>query len=220
MSWFQHYFTQQSIDPSAYIKISGKIDQTLYTLFSAKWLFSANTFDFGTRILLKHCKKTVKPQERILDLWCWYGIIAYCLIDTHTTRYKKDSYPDTSLHLDACDSSPLAVEVTVANLKSYRDHGAVAGTTIVSDILSDPYFSHQTYSMIVTNPPFSAGKKIVQGCIKQSYDHLEVGWVLRVVVPTYKWAKSYISYTQEVFWIESVEVVTLEAGYRVWKATK
>jgi 16S rRNA (guanine1207-N2)-methyltransferase len=86
--------------------------------------------------------------------------------------------------------------------------------------LSDLYFLDKKYTTIITNPPFSAGKKVVQWCIQQAYDHLTDWGVVWIVVPTNKWAKSYINYTQEIFGSEKVKIIALEAGYRVWTATK
>lgn len=74
--------------------------------------------------------------------------------------------------------------------------------------------------MIISNPPFSAGKKVVQAFIRQSYDHLRPGGKLWLVVPTNKWAKSYIKINQEIFGADAITIVTIEAWYRVRYSTK
>ena len=80
--------------------------------------------------------------------------------------------PDIShLHIDACDSSPLAVDVTETNLKPYISKN-LTHHTLCSHLLSDNYFSDKKYTTIITNPPFSAGKAIVKEFIQSAYDHL------------------------------------------------
>ncbi len=55
-----------------------------------------------------------------------------------------------------------------------------------SDVLSDIYFSDKKYHIIITNPPFSAGKSAVRLFIEQSYEHLHDDGILWMVVPTNK----------------------------------
>jgi hypothetical protein len=45
-------------------------------------------------------------------------------------------------------------------------------------------------------------------------------WVLWMVVPTNKWAKSYVTITESIFWEKNVNIIALEAGYRVRTAIK
>jgi 16S rRNA G1207 methylase RsmC len=75
------------------------------------------------------------------------------------------------MHIDACDSSSLAVDVTETNLKQQPIKN-LTYHTVCSDLLSDTYFSDKKYNTIITNPPFSAGKAIVKEFIQSSYDHL------------------------------------------------
>ena len=217
MENFAHYFNQQSLNPSLYFLINGIIDKKNFSIASAKWLFSAKTFDLWTRILLKHFNISHKWDISFLDLWCWYGLISSFVSHQHSNK----KFPGVNkFHIDACDISPLAVDVTSHNLMNYKDSKFLSHNVICSDVLSDKYFLDKKYNIIVTNPPFSAGKKIVNLFIKESYDSLIDGWILRIVVPTNKWAKSYISYTEEIFWKENIKIIALEAWYRVWIATK
>ena len=187
-----------------------------YSLLSARWLFSATGFDLGTRILLKHFDLSSTWQASILDFGCGYWLISNFLAH----QYHQKKFPDLShLHIDACDSSPLAADVTQANFKNQSIKN-LTYNTICSDLLSDVYFFDKKYDVIVTNPPFSAGKSTVKEFIQSSYDHLVEWWVLWMVVPTNKWAKSYVTITGSIFWEYKVHIVALEAGYRVRTATK
>lgn len=116
--------------------------------------------------------------------------------------------------IDACDISPLACQVTEYNLASYK-HPKLQTTVKESDILADNYFVGKQYQSIITNPPFSAGKKVVKEVIKQGYDHLSPDGVMRIVIPTKKGAKSYLERCRTEFGPASVTIQALEAGYRV-----
>lgn len=216
MSTVSHYFNQPSIDPTHYFTLNGMIDKQRYSLLSAKWLFSATGFDLGTRILLKHFSFRHTDKVSILDFGCGYGLISSFLAH----QYNNKKFPDVShLHIDTCDSSPLAVDVTEMNLSQQKIKN-LTYYSVCSDLLSDNYFSDQKYHTIITNPPFSAGKSTVKEFIQSSYDHLVEWWVLWMVVPTNKWAKSYVTITESIFWKESVNIIALEAGYRVRIAIK
>ncbi len=194
----------------------GIIDKQSFALLSAKWLFSATGFDLGTRILLKYFVVHHTGQISILDFGCGYGLVANFLAH----QYTQKKFPDFShLHIDACDSSPLAVDVTQTNLQQQSIKN-LTYHTVCSHLLSDHYFSDKKYNVVITNPPFSAGKAIVKEFIQSSYDHLIEWWILRMVVPTNKWAKSYVTITESIFWKEKVNIIALEAGYRVRIATK
>ena len=211
-----HYFNQPSQDSSFYKIVRGVIDKQNFQLSSAKWLFSAEKFDLWTRILLKIFSLHHTWSVSLLDLWCGYGLISSFL----ASQYTKNIFSDLKeLSIDACDSSPLAVDVTAYNLSQYNTKW-FNYNVLNSDVLSDNYFSDKKYNTILTNPPFSAGKKTVTAFIEQSYSHLVEGWVLWMVVPTNKWAKSYVAITEEIFWKNNIRIVALEAGYRVRTATK
>ncbi len=105
---------------------------------------------------------------RVLDLGCGYGLVSAFL----ASQYNKGVFSSiTRLSLDACDSSPLAVDITKNNLQEYAGQH-IDYTITNSDILSDLYFADKQYDVIITNPPFSAGKKVVKQFLTQAYEHL------------------------------------------------
>ena len=217
----QHYFNQASQDPQSYFPIEWTVAWYKLKMQSASGIFSAQEFDKGTKLLLKHFKLSsnlllFSSSSRVLDLGCGYGLVSYFLISRYAS---KISALQRQLILDACDSSPLAIDVTTANI--HWLHSPHVTTHIqLSDILSDQYFLSKTYDYILTNPPFSAGKATVQQFLQQSYHHLNSWGQLRVVAPTQRWAKWYIETTKELFGPDNVVVVALEWWFRIRKATK
>lgn len=213
----QHYFNQPSQDPKYYFRINGFIDKTSLSLMSAKWLFSADYFDLGTRILLKYFKFWQEGDQKLLDLGSGYGLVSSFIF----SQYQWQKYPTVkNLHIDACDISPLAIDLTQHNLWALKEQKGFSYHVQSSDILSDTYFSDKFYTTIIVNPPFSVGKKAVKQFLKQAYDHLAPQGALRIVIPTKKWAKSYIDRCREEFGVSSITIQSLEAGYRVWTVEK
>lgn len=117
----------------------------------------------------------------ILDLGCGYGLVSL-RIATHYATYAK------KIKIDAVDSSPLAKDITEINLRAVQKSLTITLSyhVIVSDILDNTYFQEKRYHCIISNPPFSAGKKVVQQFISQSYQHLHTNGQLRLVAPTNK----------------------------------
>lgn len=212
-----HYFNQDAVDPSYFFRINGFVEKTSFSLSSAKGLFSADYFDLGTRILLKYFSFWDNDGSiRLLDMGCGYGLISSYL----AAQYTKGLFPLVqSLHIDACDSSQLAIQLTQHNMQEYN-YPWLSYHIQHSDILSDNYFFGKSYTTIVINPPFSAGKKVVKQFLNQAYDHLAPRGMIWVVVPTKKWAKSYIERCREAFWPLSITIQSLEAWYRVWTIEK
>jgi 16S rRNA G1207 methylase RsmC len=217
MAVISHYFNQISIDSSHYFAVNGFVGSKSFTLFSAKWLFSSDRFDLGTRILLKNFHADCWWNVSLLDLWCGYGLVSTFI----ASQYSQRKFPDIShLHIDVCDSSSLAVDVATYNMRSYIDDKNLTYHSTQSDILSDSYFDDKLYTLILVNPPFSVGKRTVTAFIEQSYTHLKDWWIIRMVAPTKKWAKSYVAITEEIFGKDNVSIIALEAWYRVWTAKK
>ncbi len=176
-----HYFTQESTTPDRHFSITGNLAGYRHRIQSATGLFSAKSFDLGTRLLCKHLqpeyrkslKKNTDQTLSVLDFGCGYGVVSCFLL----TEYSLHTHG--TLHLDACDISPLALDLCRINIKE-SNHTRV----ILSDVLTDKYFQNKKYDYIITNPPFSAGKAVVQEFIKQSYSHLKDGGQFRCVAPT------------------------------------
>lgn len=128
-------------------------------LYSARGLFSAQEFDPGTKILLEHIDFPQKALAmRFLDLGCGFGLVSsYIAHQYNNTR--------TNIYIDACDSSALAVDVTLYNMQHYASAN-IQYDVRVSDSLGDEYFQDKYYNYIITNPPFSAGKQVVHKFIQ------------------------------------------------------
>ncbi len=128
-----------------------------------KGVFSSGKIDIGTRFLLEHLQ--IKDSEnKILDLACGNGIIAYHLAKQNT---------NAELHL--MDDFFLAVESAKINLPKAHCH--------LSNELD--IFENLMFDMIVTNPPFHFGHQtnieVSLGLFKQAARCLKASGRLVIV---------------------------------------
>ena len=83
-----------------------------------------------------------------------------------------------------------------------------------SDIYSNPKLHNMQFDIILTNPPFSAGKDLCKEFIRQGHDHLSIGGIFQLVAPHNKGGESLKKYMLEIFG-NSGELAK-KSGYRVY----
>jgi 16S rRNA G1207 methylase RsmC len=83
-----------------------------------------------------------------------------------------------------------------------------------SNIFSNPEFKDKKFEVILTNPPFSAGKNVCIDMIKQSFEHLNTNGLLQLVAPHNKGGESLKKVMLEVF--GNVGELAKKRGYRVY----
>ncbi|MBP7885462.1 methyltransferase [Patescibacteria group bacterium] len=125
-------------------------------------LFNDGDIDKGTQFLLdKIDDSKLRTQDstslNILDLGCGSGIMPLWIM-AYSEQKKIIPLP----HIDACDISPLAVTCAQHNTEKYKNI-----KVILSDIMTNDYFHDKQYDLIITNPPFAAGKKTVREFFRQ-----------------------------------------------------
>ena len=76
----------------------------------------------------------------------------------------------------------------------------------------------RSFSAVISNPPIRAGKQVVHGILEQSYDYLQPGGKLYIVIQKKQGAPSAKKKMQAVF--GNVERIALEKGYWVLMAEK
>ncbi|RLE49559.1 MAG: class I SAM-dependent methyltransferase [Candidatus Methanomethylicota archaeon] len=160
---------------------------------TANGVFSKGRVDLGSQILIKYLK--VPEKGRVLDLGCGYGPIGIVLAKIN---------PSLEVHM--VDINPLAVllareNAELNNVRNVYFH--------VGDCL-DPVKS-LFFKAIYSNPPLSAGYKVVFRMLSQSYEHLEPDGWLQIVIR--KGVEAISRKLMEIF--GNVETVAKESGYRV-----
>jgi 16S rRNA (guanine1207-N2)-methyltransferase len=173
-----------------------------FIINSGSGLFSLKELDFGTKLLIENAK-IPKPDSEILDLGCGYGIVGIAL---------KSKYPESNITM--IDLNERAVKLSKQNC----DENDVICTVLKSDIFSNSELRDKKFDAILTNPPFSAGKKVCIDIIKQSYDHLTKGGLLELVAPHNKGGESLKKAMLMTF--NNVGELDKKRGYRVYISVK
>jgi len=129
-------------------------------------LFSSSRIDRGTELLLEFLE--VPEKGKVLDVGCGYGVIGIFL---------KKINPRLDVYM--VDVNPYAVKATKRNLKLNGIQASV--------FLGDAYepldkAGIRGFSTIVSNPPLSAGKDVVERIIRGASERLEKGGSLQVVL--------------------------------------
>jgi 16S rRNA (guanine1207-N2)-methyltransferase len=198
----EHYFSENP--KSSFVKERFETDILGEKLIinSGSGLFSLKELDFGTELLIKNAK-IPDGSPHIMDLGCGYGIVGIAL---------KRHYPDIKLTMS--DINDRAVKISKQNC----DENDVLCSVLKSDIFSAPELQDKKFDVILTNPPFSAGKKICIDFIEQSFEHLNKGGSLQLVAPHNKGGESLKKIMLSVF--GNVDELTKKRGYRVYYSIK
>jgi len=157
-------------------------------------VFSVDEVDEGTRLLVENA---IVPEDGVvLDMGCGYGVIGVTL----AKRYPR-------LRVVMVDVNPSAVELARMNARLNRVEDRV------EVLLGDLYgpVEGRVFDAIISNPPMSAGMRVVEGIIRGAPRHLRRGGWLELVVR--RGAERVARVMEEVF--GGVEVLARKHGYRV-----
>ena len=171
-----------------------------FELVSLPGVFSYNKLDEGTRLLFFTMDNL--SGQKVLDVGCGYGILGmYAAI-----RGAQS--------VDLVDNHLLAVASCQENIRrNYLNNCQVYASDLMSSV------SGNTYTCVLSNPPFHAGKQIdyqiAHALIASAFNVLEPGGELRLV------ANRFIRYNHlmsELF--GNVSVIAQTSAYHVLSSTK
>ncbi len=193
-----HYFEkkQNSLLKEEEIKI--KINNKEFTLFSASGIFSKKKLDNGTKCLLEHY--SIGKAKKVLDLGCGYGVVSV-VVGT------ENPY----LEIVSSDSNLRAIDYTKKNCKKYKINSKVILSNLFENI-------NEKFDVILTNPPYVAGREICFKFITESFDNLNIDGELQLVARHQKGGKVLQEKMEEVF--GNVDVLGKGSGFRVYRSIK
>lgn len=195
-----HYYTENPDTAHAFEEWSFKLLGNTFHFVTDSGVFSRNTVDYGSRVLIDHFDVTNLPEGTLLDVGCGYGPIGIAL-GTATKR-----------PIEMVDINQRAVDLAFGNAKRNGVEADVHQSNIYETL-------HQKqYAAIISNPPIRAGKQVVHEILSGAEPLLKTGGTLTVVIQKKQGAPSAKKKMEETF--GNVEIVSKDKGYYILKSIK
>jgi 16S rRNA (guanine1207-N2)-methyltransferase len=195
-----HYFTNQPSSKNDKKVFSFTLRGNDLEFQSDSGVFSRSEVDFGSRVLIE--KFTFPTVDgNILDVGCGYGPIGLSIAKDQPNRT-----------VEMIDVNLRAIELAKENAKENKiENVKIYESSIYENVTGE-------YAAILTNPPIRAGKDVVHGILKGSYEKLLSGGELWVVIQKKQGAPSALELLRTLY--DEVEVVKKEKGYYIIKCKK
>ncbi|MGX7263380.1 class I SAM-dependent methyltransferase [Enterococcus crotali] len=196
-----HYYTENPDLAHDLEQWSFELRGKKFQFLTDSGVFSRNTVDFGSRVLIDAFEWAELPEGKLLDVGCGYGPIGLTLA----------TLSDRTVEM--IDVNQRAVALAQENAKKNHIENVDIHT---SNIYADVH--EKEYAAIISNPPIRAGKKVVHEILSEAHPRLLVGGTLTVVIQKKQGAPSAEKKMAEVF--GNVEIVTKDKGYYILKSVK
>lgn len=196
-----HYYSENPMLDHKLEEWSFELRGKKFQFLTDSGVFSRNTVDFGSRVLIDAFEWEALPTGRLLDVGCGYGPIGLSLATV------------TGRTVEMIDVNQRAVALAQENAKRNQIQQVDIHPSNIYETLTE-----KEYAAIVSNPPIRAGKKVVHEILSGAHPLLAVGGTLTVVIQKKQGAPSAEKKMLEVF--GNVEIVTKDKGYCILKSTK
>lgn len=194
----EHYFSKSPQSKSSPKTWEFKLRNHVYQFTSDIGVFSKNSIDFGTRLLIE---SYVDPEVEgsLLDLGCGYGPIGISLSG------------DRSIVM--VDINERAVQLAKKNVEM----NAIENAEVIQ---SDGFekIKDQSFAVVVTNPPIRTGKDKVYELFQEANHCLVENGELWVVIQKKQGAPSAKKELERMFSV--VETVNRKKGFHIFRAVK
>jgi 16S rRNA (guanine1207-N2)-methyltransferase len=194
------YFENDTNIKDKDIDVKFHIYDKTFNFKSNNGVFSKARLDRGSEIFIKSLIGQ-NLGNYILDLGCGIGVVGISL-----AHFNKADYMFV-------DINERAVELTKQNIKTYnlstRCHALISN---IFEKVDDSFDS------ILLNPPIRAGKKVIYQMYQDSYEHLNSGGSLFIVIRIKQGALSSFKFLQTIY--KEVKVIDRDKGYQIIQCIK
>jgi 16S rRNA (guanine1207-N2)-methyltransferase len=195
----EHYYSNDPTSKSEEREIEYLINDIKLRFISDNGVFSKNHIDFATDLLINTVLAD-KPNGKILDVGCGYGVIGITLAKL------------LGLEITMLDINKRAIELTKKNIVLNKAQN-------VNVIESNGFENiNEKYDVIITNPPIRAGKAVIYKIYEDAKEHLKDGGLLYLVINKKHGAPSTVEFLNNVF--GNCEVLDKKSGFNVCKSMK
>lgn len=192
-----HYYSEKQQSSSKQFMISIKHKHDQFELISAHGVFSKKKLDLGSKLLIEKC--VVKKNQKVLDLGCGIGVIGISILRL------------TTVDMTFSDVNERALSIVNKNLKKHSLKGNIIKSNVFESI-------EDKFDVILSNPPYAAGRKLCFEIISQSFNNLKEDGSLQLVARHNKGGKVLGEKIEEVF--GNLEILGKGSGFRVYCGKK
>jgi len=195
-----HYYVRRPSAPMKLGLIRARLRDRYFEFLTAPGVFSKKKIDLGTRLLIEVMEL---PEEGLaLDIGCGYGAIGIVAAALRP-----------GLKVILTDVNERAIWLAKKNV----ERNLVASNAEVRRGFLYEAVDDLVFDVVLSNPPISAGLKVVEALIKGAWEHLRPGGSLQMVV------RSKLSARPRAFmerYFGHADIMARGSGYRVFKAVK
>jgi 16S rRNA (guanine1207-N2)-methyltransferase len=196
----EHYFVEHPRSKATFGLVCTYLRGRPFEFLTASGIFSRSRIDLGTRLLIE-CM--VLPENGyLLDIGCGYGPVGIAAAAFNP-----------KLHVVLADVNSRAVWLAKQNVEKNR----VSNAEVRRGNLYEPV-QELLFDCALSNPPVSAGLKIVRAIICEAPEHMRKKGTFQMVVRSKVGGRRFCSFFEEAF--GNVEVSARESGYRVLMSHK
>lgn len=199
----EHYFTGKPSTKSEEQTWAFHLRDKEFRFTADSGVFSKNTVDFGSRLLIETFEMPEGVTGDLLDMGCGYGPIGISLAAT---------FPEQTIEM--VDVNQRALDLAKRNAKA----NAISNVRIFLSSIYENIAKEKRYAAIVTNPPIRAGKQTVHQILSEAYDYLAINGTLTTVIQKKQGAPSAEKKMEEIF--GNAEVVIKDKGYWIIRSIK
>lgn len=160
-------------------------------------VFSKKMIDFGSQVLLS-CL-SFQQGETVLDVGCGYGPLGLSLVKAQ------------GVHATMVDVNTRALDLARKNAAFNQVEAKIFQSNVYDQV-------EESFDHIISNPPIRAGKKVVHEVLSGSFDHLNPGGDLTIVIQKKQGAPSAKAKMEEVF--GNCEILKKDKGYYILRSEK
>lgn len=160
-------------------------------------VFSKKMIDFGSQVLLS-CL-SFQQGETVLDVGCGYGPLGLSLVKAQ------------GVHATMVDVNTRALDLARKNAAFNQVEANIFKSNVYDQV-------EESFDHIISNPPIRAGKKVVHEVLSGSFDHLNPGGDLTIVIQKKQGAPSAKAKMEEVF--GNCEILKKDKGYYILRSEK